>query len=596
MGFQEPQTIKTILDRIQTEDLVLPAIQREFVWGEEKIARLFDSIMRGYPIGTFLSWKITPPTTDKFRWYGLMKDFHRKENIHCPLLDVPHQQSVVAVLDGQQRLSSLNIGLRGSFAERLKYGRKDNSQAYPKKLLYLNLLAPAPPDNELRMEYDFRFLEEPAKQPTDGTAYWFPVHQITRTTFVELAAVPAHLGVGSDPRAATTLAELFNAVHNKPSLTFFEEPDQDVEKVLDIFIRVNSGGEPLSYSDLLLSIATAQWETKDARDAVYSLVDELNGPSQKFRFSKNVVLKAGLVLLGVSDIGFKVRNFNKKNMLNLEQHWDSISNSLEVAAGLLADFGLSEGALSAESVLIPIAYYVHLRKFDATYRTNPKYRDDRQAMRNWVIRSLVKQGVWGSGLDTLLRDLREGIQTNGATGFPVADLERRMATRGKPLTFTSEEIDDILGLNYGASRTFGVLALLSPYVDTTNVWHVDHIYPRALLTKARLRGAGLDDATIARSQDSRDLLPNLQLLPGPENISKQAKEPEPWARATYPGDAYADYLDRNQIPRLPTGPKDFVACFDERRDLLKKKLAHLLGVRERSFADTKDTESVTNTP
>jgi uncharacterized protein with ParB-like and HNH nuclease domain len=58
MSFQTPITIRDALDRIHRHDYVLPAIQREFVWKPEQIARLFDSLMQGYPIGSFLFWSV----------------------------------------------------------------------------------------------------------------------------------------------------------------------------------------------------------------------------------------------------------------------------------------------------------------------------------------------------------------------------------------------------------------------------------------------------------------------------------------------------------------------------------------------------------
>ena len=51
-------TIGDALGRIQNKSYVLPAIQREFVWKPEQIERLFDSLMQGYPFGTFLFWKV----------------------------------------------------------------------------------------------------------------------------------------------------------------------------------------------------------------------------------------------------------------------------------------------------------------------------------------------------------------------------------------------------------------------------------------------------------------------------------------------------------------------------------------------------------
>jgi len=578
VGFQLPITIAEAVKDIQAQNLVLPAIQREFVWEDSQIIRLFDSILRGYPIGSFLSWKIDSATADGFRFYGFIRHYHEKDNPHCPVLDLPKDKTVIAVLDGQQRLTALNIGLRGYFAPRLKGGWWNNHKAFPETRLYLNVLSEAE-ENELGMRYDFRMLRAPATQPQDGSAYWFPVSRLFEVEDIaDLMAEVAEHDLGNNKDASKMLGDMWKSIHNAGTLYFYEETDQDVEKVLDIFIRVNSGGTTLSYSDLLLSIATAQWSNRDARDAIHTLVDDLNAAGQGFRFSKDVVLKSGLVLIGVGDIGFKVKNFNHANMASLEKQWDTVSEALGVAVGLLADFGLSDATMTADSVLVPVAYYIHRRGLTNAYRTKPATAEDRRRVRSWVMRSLVKQGVWGSGLDTLLRELRDVIDADGAEGFPLEQLESRMAGRGKALTFSAEEIEDLLDAKYGSKRTFAILALLFPHVDTRNIHHVDHVYPHSLLGTRKLKAANLDKAESNRIGTLRDLLPNLELLEGPENIGKSAAPPLAWAESTYSGDGFNAYLTRNELPGLPADVSEFVEWFGRRRDALALRLARVLGV------------------
>src|SRR5699024_2457040 len=158
-------------------------------------------------------------------------------------------------------------------------------------------------------------------------------------------------------------------------------------------------------------------------------------------------------------------------------------NSLQVAVGLLSDFGLSGGSLTADSVLIPVAYYVHHSGLDHSYRESPKTRDDRETLRSWVLRSLIVRGVWGSGLDTLCRDLRVVIKSHVNSSFPLDAIDRAMSLRGKPITVTDALIHDILSLKYGKARTFAVLAALFPHVYTRNQFHIDHVFPATLLDK-----------------------------------------------------------------------------------------------------------------
>lgn len=575
-------SIAAALRQIQEHKLILPAIQREYVWKPSQVVRVFDSVMRGYPVGSFLSWKVLPETISKFKFYGFMKDYSAFNNRHNPVIDIPADREVVAVLDGQQRLTSLNIGLRGTYAYKNHGGWSNKAWSYPERRLYLNVIGEAP-ENELGLKYHFQFLTKDDLEAAEGeeTKRWFPVSEVYDAAEASaLSRTVATYGFGNDVTATDLIWKLWDAVHKNASLHFYEEDEQDIERVLDIFVRVNSGGTVLSYSDLLLSIATAQWEG-DARAAVHGLVDSLNQTGMDFSFSRDTILKSGLVLADVSDIGFKVKNFTTANMAKLEADWDAMSTSLHVAVGLLSDFGLSGGALTADSVLIPVAYYVHHRKLRHSYRESPITRQDREALRSWVLRSLIVRGVWGSGLDTLLRDLREIIKLQGSSSFPLTAFERAMALRGKSLAVTDVLIDDILGLEYGKARTFAALAMLFPHVDTRNVFHVDHVFPAARFDKRKLAARKNQDGTLKFTAEQiaelialRDTLPNLELLPGLENIGKSDKAPDDWLAAEYPSqDDRSAFLARNALPpTLPHSIDEFLALYEQRKEILVARI------------------------
>ena len=129
--------------------------------------------------------------------------------------------------------------------------------------------------------------------------------------------------------ANNTLFQLHNVIHITPLISYYKEKSQSLDKVLNIFIRINSGGTILSYSDLLLSIATAQWEEKDAREEIIKFVDEINDIGNGFNFNKDFVLKSSLVINDFSDFAFKVDNFNKANMLKIERNWENLTGRSE---------------------------------------------------------------------------------------------------------------------------------------------------------------------------------------------------------------------------------------------------------------------------
>lgn len=148
--FLEPRTIADTLRRIDHGLYVLPAVQREFVWPDRKVVALFDSLMRGYPIGTFLFWHITDQTVAAHAFYGFLKDYDpRGDGKFCPRLDaLGNSDDRFAVLDGQQRLTSLRIGINGTHTLKLPRKRWDNPDAFEKRALYLDVKQQALTDDE----------------------------------------------------------------------------------------------------------------------------------------------------------------------------------------------------------------------------------------------------------------------------------------------------------------------------------------------------------------------------------------------------------------------------------------------------------------
>ena len=360
MAYQPPVPATEVLASIHNRSYVLPAIQREFEWSTDQIRRLFDSLIRGYPIGSFLFWQVSPAVASKFRFYDFLTDYHERNHPYAAQVAIPAGQGVTAILDGQQRLTALNIGLYGSHAERQARKWASNPDAYPIKRLYLDITGQYTGEEELGMAYGFRFLTDSEAQPLPGKPdRWYKVADILRLddSGPSMNREIQRRDLGEHPDAFQTLYELFKAVREIPSINFYLERNEDPDKVLDIFVRVNSAGTQLSYSDLLMSMATNQWTVLDARQEIRSLVDDLNG--EQFQFTKDLVLKAGLVLIDVPDVGFKVTNFTRQNTALIEKRWPELRAALLSAGSLLRSFGFAAQTLAANSVLIPIAYYIH---------------------------------------------------------------------------------------------------------------------------------------------------------------------------------------------------------------------------------------------
>ena len=460
---QTGQTIEGTLGQIYRHELVLPAIQREFVWKPKQISRLFDSIMQGYPFGTFLYWKVDPEHCSKFKFFDFVLNYHQRDDPHCPPLPKIPDHGVTAVLDGQQRLTALNIGLKGSIARKLPHKWWKNPDAFPRRELYIDLLWKPIPEDEEGREYWFEFLtENQVNNPSKNTC-WFRVGDVLNLRNAG-PAMTEWLNVRlpqTDLYAAhEVLYRLFEVVRSDHLVAYYEVTSHELNRPLQIFIRMNDGGTPLSHSDLLLSIAVAQWTHHDAREEIHELVDELNRIGTGFTFSKDLVLKAGLMLSDIGSVGFRVDNFNKENMEILETNWPNIKHALTLTVQLISSFGFDGQNLTAHNAILPIAYYLYIRQPGDAYLTHARYSDDRKNVREWLIRSLLKSGVWGSGLDTLLTELRAVIKEHQGVEFPISQIYDALGRRGRSLQFDNDEIEDLVDMRYGDRLTFALLSLL----------------------------------------------------------------------------------------------------------------------------------------
>ena len=144
-------TISDIVGEKINRTTFLPAIQREYVWDPYQIEKLFDSLMCDYPINTFLFWKIREEDKKKWTSYEFLRDFD-KEHPHNKEANLDGvNNDVYLVLDGQQRMTSFNIALRGSYRYFYRWWRKT--------YLYLNLLHPTTNENPEELTYQFKFRE-----------------------------------------------------------------------------------------------------------------------------------------------------------------------------------------------------------------------------------------------------------------------------------------------------------------------------------------------------------------------------------------------------------------------------------------------------
>ncbi|RKU99517.1 DUF262 domain-containing protein [Helicobacter pylori] len=398
------KSIKDVVDELNVR-YFLPDIQREYVWlkkaDEKKIEQLFDSILRGYPIGSFLFWKLQKEDIAKsdeqdsdklnFQLYKFIENYdERKPHNEKIRIEQIKRDDLSIVLDGQQRLTSLYIGLKGTRTLKKIWARNDNPNAYEEKRLYLNLKHQPNMDNP---EDNYQFEFHAQKPENDKKHFWFKVGDILELKSVVNYTREHELG----DKESELLETLNKAFHDKPLISFFEETEKNLNKVLNIFIRVNSGGVKLSYSDLLMSILTASFSS-DIREKMNELVDALKDKGFP-NVGQDQVLKTCLLLIG-KDTTFELKNFNKKNIKEIEDNWEKITESIYNAAKLLKTFGYA-GYLGSAYILSSLAYFYFLKQ-------RMDKNDEEQALK--FVRNAQIMGYFGGPTDTKLSAIAHSMK------------------------------------------------------------------------------------------------------------------------------------------------------------------------------------------
>ncbi|RVY74282.1 DUF262 domain-containing protein [Helicobacter pylori] len=436
MGVFLDKSIKDVVDELNVR-YFLPDIQREYVWlknaDEKKIEQLFDSILRGYPIGSFLFWKLQKEDIAKsdeqdsdklnFQLYQFITNYdERKPHNEKIRIEQIRRDDLSIVLDGQQRLTSLYIGLKGTRTLKKKNAKINNPNAYEEKRLYLNLKHQPNMDNP-EDNYQFEFH---AKTPeNDKEHFWFKVGDILELESGVLNYANEHEIKGN---ALNLLEKLKDAFHNKQLISFFEEKEKNLNKVLNIFIRVNSGGVKLSYSDLLMSILTASFSS-DIREKMHELVDTLKEKGFP-NVGQDQVLKTCLLLIG-KDTTFELKNFNKKNIKEIEDNWEKITDSIYNAAKLLENFGYA-GYLGSAYILSSLAYF---------YFLNPKMNENDKEQALKFVRNAQITSYFTPSTDTKLNNIANSMKDVKTFESFNHNLAKHQTS---PLKITNDAIEEMM--------------------------------------------------------------------------------------------------------------------------------------------------------
>ena len=577
-GYQKELTLKNVTDSVKNNKYLLPALQRKFVWSSDKIEKLFDSIMQDYPINSFMFWEVTDSQIkNDFKFYSFLLNYRQRFNENNELVSTAATDpDFIAVIDGQQRLTSIYIGLRGSYATKLskKWWTNDETNI-PTKYLYLNLAAPKQSDDEsFSMNYDFKFLQ-PSHIINDENNMWFKVGDILKFETNDELDDFIDENYYKHKFAKDALRKLRRKIFDEPLINYYVETKQDTDTVLDIFIRTNSGGEPLSFSDLLMSIIINTSDL-DLRDKLPKLINNVRAIDQKnFSVSQDFILKTCLVISN-ADIKFQIKNFSRELISTIETNWDNVEKSILAAFKLLSIMGYNDSSLRAKNAVIPIIYYIYKKNIHEEINKPSKFHEEKKEIKKWLSVSLLKK-VFSGQSDTVLRQIRTALNDND-NQFSFDKIKVMFANNpAKNLRVDRELLDELLTSQYGSPECTVMLNLLYSDLPSGYEYHQDHINPVSYFEKLTENDLSkFEDPEFYKDRNNYNSVLNLQLLNSELNTSKNDDAFSEWVEKPGIRDVFdfTSQLIPQNVNYDISAFKEFIAA---RKKMLIRKLEAILG-------------------
>ena len=566
MSHFQSKKIIDVLRMVQDYDLVLPAFQREYVWRPEQVERLFDSLMKGYPINSMLFWRVGKGIKGNYRFYKMI-DKYVEKNTRNDIFDTSLKDSFHAIIDGQQRLTSLNLGLRGSYAYRRKYAwTRLSENNYPTRHLYLNL-SKRLTDDDGGMTYHFEWMDQKVTQQVDmhndaDGNKWFRVGKVL-DFFDKMEERRFYREYDMTLEEESVLARLYQTVFHDESINYYEVDSDEPDIAVDVFVRTNSGGTTLNYADILLSITIANWEqhSRDARTEIYGLVDTVN--AMGFCISHDYILKAFLYLQD-KDVKMRVTSFDNNLLDTISEQWNDIRDAVQGLFALLSSFGLDHGKLSSYYATLPILYYLYKTKLYKNINSAMIYEGERLIIKKWLMKTLLLR-TFGFRSDTALRRARQVLTEHQWRSFPAIEMETAL---GQSVT-DDAFYDTILSCQKDSRQAFSVLSLLYSHLTFEGIsYDIDHLHPCA---------AYREDICPFETYNS---VLNLQLLPRQMNIQKSDMPLEEWVlqRVSRINIDRETFLNSALIPDTNLSVENFNEFAEKRKALLTERLKDLLRI------------------
>lgn len=541
---------------------VMPAFQRQFVWSMEQIEKLWDSILLNYPIATFLFWHVDD---NNVTWDTYFCNFltsvtfdNRKQadSVNYELTSIDVNTTDTAILDGQQRLTSLYLSLFGDSYIREKYARRNTVGGTVTKLLIeLNKNKLDVDEEEYNSKkYDIKFSVKVGRlSPTQFELRNILQEKFQNNSTRDKAIEDAIANVPPDSKdyARNLLKTLYHKIFTEKLIRFTEIHDMNQDDALEMFVRFNSGGKALRKSEITMSILEAYWPSAKTEFGKL-LVDSYEG------YGSDFIIRAALMLYG--DV--VKSNINRKISEELKNNWSSFKKALKNLETVLKSLRIEVSRFSSSwNVLLPVLYYIYY---------NPEnHVNNTEAIRAYLMRAILFT-YFQSGTTSKLQQMKSNINSYDY------EITVEMLDQITDLRVTDGKIEDILNAEKG-SRVAGdaLYYLCLEWTNKNFKYEQDHLHPYDRFDGNKPISVSMEDWR--RWRGLRNRLPNLQLLEGRSNGSKNNMRLIDYYNDM--NDAQkADFYKQAIIPEgVSLEIEHFEELYNKRKEMLAARIKALLG-------------------
>ena len=322
--------ISTILDKVDEHQLFIPTFQREYVWKRENAKQLMESLIKEYPTGTMLTWETNQPPQ--------LKGTYQYD---------PKQGAIRVLLDGQQRISTLYMLIRG---KRPPY--------YSEAEITNNIF-------NLYMDVETLELEYYSKQKMDGDPRWQNITDIFQRKVWDRDIVQGLEDRGEivDRDRERCISDNLRTVEMILDRDFPEQTipiRASVQDAIDIFYRVNASGVDLSDAELALAQISGYWP--EAREVFKAKLAELEDGGFVFKLDFIIYVLLGCLYHEGQDMR---KLHGDGNNQKIREAWDLLSTRvLDYVVNIMRSKALVDHTAEMNSIyaLVPIIVYCFDRK------------------------------------------------------------------------------------------------------------------------------------------------------------------------------------------------------------------------------------------